>query len=209
MEKTFEEMTSKELLALMNDFDLSIEGKHESKYSKADMVEALNKYKYAMDNGIDPDAKEPEEEFDEELVASTKQKVATTKPSVVLKASKLSITERRKLQRADLFRKEPVIIHDTQTNQTGIPAMYVTWGNGLIGHQTDIVNLESDQPQYLRRGALQNLRAVMLHESKQDEAGGQIRTVSRPRFSIIPTEGLSEEELKVLAEQQRMRNAKY
>ena len=56
------------------------------------------------------------------------------------------------------MRKERVVIYDMQDTQTKIPAQSITWGNGLIGIHSDVVELASGKPQYVRRGALANLR---------------------------------------------------
>ena len=136
----------------------------------------------------------------------------STKPKKVEDVAKparaYSKAERRKLQIADLLRKERVLIHDVQDNQTKIPAITVTWGNSLIGFYSDVINLESGKPQYVRRGALANLRNATFTRSIQEEEFGPVKNIVEERFSIKELDGLTEEDIEILASKQKMFNAR-
>ena len=206
----YEEMTNKELQALIDDFELTLEAKNPSKPTKAELVATLTKFKREQDvlNGnID-------EEENDELVndsnsgsegenTASKKEVKASKP-----ARELSQAERKKLQMADLLRKERVLVYDVQDNQTKTPAMSVTWGNSLIGFYTDMVNLESGKPQYIRRGALANLRDATFTRSIQEEEFGPVVNQTEFRFNIKELDGLTEEEIESLAAKQKLFNAK-
>lgn len=114
------------------------------------------------------------------------------------------------LARLDMFRKDRVIIHDMQENQTKDKdeMLPVSWGNRLLGGQTDFVSLNGE-PQYVRRGALKNLEdaTTVIHEPKPNGNGVHARVVKR--FVVTPVAGLTQAELDELATKQRMRNAKY
>ena len=206
----YEEMTNKELQALIDDFELTLEAKNPSKPTKAELVATLTKFKREQDvlNGNTDD------EENDELVndsnsgsegenTASKKEVKASKP-----ARELSQAERKKLQMADLLRKERVLVYDVQDNQTKTPAMSVTWGNSLIGFYTDMVNLESGKPQYIRRGALANLRDATFTRSIQEEEFGPVVNQTEFRFNIKELDGLTEEEIETLGAKQKLFNSK-
>ena len=200
----YEEMTNKDLQALIDDFELTVDAKTPNKPTKAELVATLNAFKVQQDiiNGVEPEVVEDEEEIADE-VTSTESSPAV-KTTVVKPARELSRNERKALQRADLMRKERVIIHDMNDTQTKVPAQSVTWGNGLIGIHTDVIELASGKPQYVRRGALANLRLATYTQSIQEEEYGPVEQRTEYRFSIKELDGLSEDEIANLAAQQRL-----
>ena len=185
----YEEMTNAELKALVDDFELTVEAKTPGKPNKAELIAAIVKFKKGQDaiNGI-----EEEEETLANIDDSENDELESS-PKVVkpLPQRLLPIEIRKALQKADLLRKERVIIFDKQHTQTKMPVIMVTWGNKLVGIHTDVVNLQSGKPQYIRRGALANLRLATFSYSYQED-----------EFS--PVKHLTEEEIEVLAAQQKM-----
>ena len=204
----YNEMTNKELQALIDDFELTVQAKTPNKPTKAELIATLEAFKKEQNriNGIDDeDDTENDELVGEENSGSTKPK---TVESVAKPAKSYSKAERKKLQIADLLRKERVLIYDVQDNQTKTPALTVTWGNSLIGFYSDVINLESGKPQYVRRGALANLRNATFTRSIQEEEFGPVKNVVEERFNIKELDGLTEEEIEILASKQKMFNAK-
>lgn len=208
MSVNYEEMTNKELQTLIEDFELTVNPKTPGKPTKAELVAVLNAYKTQQDiiNGIEPEvaAEDEEEELDTNVESVSVPKPVEPKIAVAKPARELSRNERKALQRADLMRKERVIIHDMQDTQTKVPAMTVTWGNGLIGIHTDVIDLSSSKPQYVRRGALANLRLSTYTQSIQEEEYGPVEQRTEFRFSIKELDGLNEDEIANLAAQQRL-----
>ena len=207
MSVNYEEMTNKGLQTLIEDFELTVNPKTPGKPTKAELVAVLNAYKTQQDiiNGIEPEvAAEEEEELDTNVESVSVPKPVEPKIAVAKPARELSRNERKALQRADLMRKERVIIHDMQDTQTKVPAMTVTWGNGLIGIHTDVIDLSSSKPQYVRRGALANLRLSTYTQSIQEEEYGPVEQRTEFRFSIKELDGLNEDEIANLAAQQRL-----
>ena len=208
MSVNYEEMTNKDLQILIEDFELTVNPKTPGKPTKAELVAVLNAYKTQQDiiNGIEPEvaAEDEEEELDTNVESESVPKPVEPKIAVAKPARELSRNERKALQRADLMRKERVIIHDMQDTQTKVPAMTVTWGNGLIGIHTDVIDLSSSKPQYVRRGALANLRLSTYTQSIQEEEYGPVEQRTEFRFSIKELDGLSEDEIANLAAQQRL-----
>ena len=204
----YNEMTNKELQALIDDFELTVQAKTPNKPTKAELIATLDAFKKEQDvlNGnID-------EEENDELVNDSGSEGENTASKKEVKASKpareLSQAERKRLQMADLLRKERVLVYDVQDNQTKTPAMSVTWGNSLIGFYTDMVNLESGKPQYIRRGALANLRDATFTRSIQEEEFGPVVNQTEFRFNIKELDGLTEEEIETLGAKQKLFNAK-
>ena len=207
MSVNYEEMTNKDLQTLIEDFELTVNPKTPGKPTKAELVAVLNAYKTQQDiiNGIEPEVSiEEEAELDTNVESVSVPKPVEPKIAVAKPARELSRNERKALQRADLMRKERVVIHDMQDTQTKVPAMTVTWGNGLIGIHTDVIDLSSSKPQYVRRGALANLRLSTYTQSIQEEEYGPVEQRTEFRFSIKELDGLSEDEIANLAAQQRL-----
>ena len=202
----YNEMTNKELQALIDDFELTVQAKTPNKPTKAELIATLEAFKKEQNriNGIE------DEEENDELVGENDS--GSTKPKktedVAKPAKSYSKAERKKLQMADLLRKERVLVYDVQDNQTKTPAITVTWGNSLIGFHSDVINLESGKPQYVRRGALANLRNATFTRSIQEEEVGPVKNVVEERFNIKELDGLTEEEIEILASKQKMFNAK-
>ena len=208
MSVNYEEMTNKDLQTLIEDFELTVNPKTPGKPTKAELVAVLNAYKTQQDiiNGIEPEvaAEDEKEELDTNVESVSVPKPVEPKIAVAKPARELSRNERKALQRADLMRKERVIIHDMQDTQTKVPAMTVTWGNGLIGIHTDVIDLSSSKPQYVRRGALANLRLSTYTQSIQEEEYCPVEQRTEFRFSIKELDGLNEDEIANLAAQQRL-----
>ena len=206
----YEELTNKDLQTLIDDFELTVNPKTPGKPTKAELVAVLNAYKTQQDiiNGVEPEIEDElaDEENDEsvsELKEDAPVKVAKSKS-----AKEMSINERRQLQRADLLRKERVIVYDVRDTQTKVPAESFTWGNSLIGIHTDVVELASGKPQYIRRGALANMRNATFTRSIQEEEFGPVINKTEYRFNIKELDGLTEDEIDALAAKQKMMNAK-
>ena len=200
----YNEMTNKELQALIDDFELTVQAKTPNKPTKAELIATLEAFKKEQNriNGIDDeDDTENDELVGEDNSGSTKPKAVE---GVAKPAKSYSKAERKKLQMADLLRKERVLIYDVQDNQTKTPALTVTWGNSLIGFYSDVINLESGKPQYVRRGALANMRDATFTYSYQEEEFAPVQQITEERFEIRELDGLSEDEIADLAIKQRM-----
>ncbi len=110
------------------------------------------------------------------------------------------------LHRKEMLRKDRVIIFDNQEKQTKEETITVSWGDRGIGNFTDIVSLSGD-PQYVRRGAINNL--IDSHAVVQvPKKGGGVHKEYKKRFVVQEVQGLTNKELEELASQQRMRNSK-
>jgi len=162
-------------------------------------------------------AKNPQKPNKAEYLAAIEAKLsyATTDEEVV-EVKEDSVKSKRKAQspsqlaRLEAFRKDRVIVHDVQENQSKDKdeLLSVSWGNRLFGGQTDLVSLNG-KPQYLRRGAITNLMdaTTTIHVPGKNGLGVTKEVV--PRFVITEVAGLTPEELEELANKQKLRNSKH
>ena len=182
----YNEMTNAELLQLCEDFDLTVP----ARANKTQLVEMLDKYKAAM-NGED-----------DTTTDSNGESTTTVEP---VTQAQMPRARKIALQKADLFRKEQVIVTDNQSTQTKFGVQYVRWGNTKgVGIQTDVVTM--GKPQYVRRGALANM-ALGTTSTPEVSEEGKMTTVQGPRYNIKHLDGLTEQQIRDLQNKQAMRNA--
>jgi len=192
MSVDYKELTNKELEDIVEVAGITVEAKNSAKPNKTELVDAIEAFN-AKNNKIKKDSE-------------------IKLPDNVGKGLKEGVKRRpqtyEELQRLDLFTKDRVIINDRQENQTKDESVTVSWGNRTLGGQTDIVPLHND-PQYVRRGALNNLRdaTTRIHDPSKTNSNGA-GTTTVPRFIIQNVEGLTQKELDELGNVQRMRNSK-
>jgi len=136
--------------------------------------------------------------------------VITAEDIAEAKNPKKKVQTRAQLDRLEMFRKDRVIVHDVQENQSKDKdeVISISWGNRVLGGQTDLVAMNG-LPQYVRRGALNNMAnaTTVIHKPRANGNGADSEVV--PRFIITEVAGLTEAELKELATKQSMRAAKY
>lgn len=186
---TFDNMTNAELKEACKDFGLEVIARNPGKPNKEEYLTALNAFKDSQDtlHGI-------------EEVEEVKKEVVTSKP-------KKKVQSKPQLMKLDLFKKDRVIVHDQQESQTKDEMVSISWGNRLIGGQTDWVDVASGEPQYIRRGAIGNLKTanMVTHVSK---ANGGADRASKKRFIVVEQENLTDAQFEDLKNQQKMRNSK-
>ena len=177
--------------------DLGIEkvvgARNPGKPTKDDYLAAITaKFSY------EPIPSAEEEEVEEEVDAAA-EIPTTRKPQSAAK-----------LARLENFRKDRVVLHDVQDNQSKDKdeILSVSWGNRLLGGQTDMVALNGE-PQYIRRGAIKNLleATTVIHKPKAN--GNGVVTEVVKRFIVTEVAGFTPKELAELGSKQKMRNSKY
>ena len=193
MSNTFEDMTNAQLKEACEDFGLEVEAKNPAKPNKTEYLKALNAFKDVQD------------EIHKDRIEEKKE---VTKAKPVTDGSKRKPQTKAQLMKLDLFKKDRVMIRDMQENQTKDEVIPVSWGNRLIGRQTDWIDL-SGEPAYVRRGAIQNLKGapMVVHTSKNGGSGGAAMT-RKPRFVIVEVDNLTPAEFEELRNIQSMRNSK-
>jgi len=188
MSTTFEDMTNAELKEACEDFGLEVKAKNPQKPNKSEYLEALGEFKAAQ-------------------AELRSDKPVSKEPAAVTDGSKRKPQSTAQLIRLDLFNKVRCIVHDQQESQTKDELISVSWGNRTTGGQTDMVDL-SGEPQYVRRGALTNLRdaTMTIHSNKN---GGGVDINKKKRFIIVEVDGMTPAELEDLKNKQKLRTAKY
>jgi len=186
-----EEMKNKDLIEYCKEEGIEVEAKNVSKPTKTELLNAIKKFE-AEQLGEIEGFFEPEEL--EEL---------ENKPEVP--KNKMTRAQKRQMQRNELFPLRRVLITSNAKNQTQTNLQFITWGNGLIGHQTDRVYL--GKPWHVREGALRNLRESVITFPVQDEEGNTIKFETGPAYNIQMLEPLTEEEIEKIARRQTIRDS--
>ena len=171
---------------------IKVKAKNPGKPNKGEYLAAINSHlNYGADEAVEGMEKA------EVVEEATVDKDSTRKPQT-----------KAELSRLEMFRRDRVVIHDIQENQSKDKdeLLPVSWGNRLLGGQTDFVSLNGE-PQYVRVGALNNLRdaTTVVHEKGNNSAKKNVVK----RFVITEVAGFTPKELEQLADRQRLRNAKY
>ena len=193
MSNPFENMTNAELKEACEEFGLEVVANNPSKPNKAEYLKTLNDFKAQQDKiHGNEDTEKPAKE---EEPAPVKDASSKRKPQT-----------RAQLVKLDAMKKDRVIVRDMQETQTKDELISVNWGNKLIGRHTDWVDL-SGEPQYVRRGALYNLRDATM-SVQQPKPGGGVEMVTKKRFVVMDVDPMTDEELAQLASVQSMRNSK-
>jgi archaellum biogenesis ATPase FlaH len=175
MSKEFKDMTKKELFEVIEKHSIPVIAKDESKPTNKELIESIEAF-----NNRFADIKEVEE-----------------KP--VIKNGKKQSTK-KELQKADLLRKERVIVIDTQRFQSLNEDVEnlttpVSFSNGIV--EADVLVQLNGEPQYLERGIIQRLEDVMLNETTQSsEKISAIRSTRRKRYNIMQVGGMTDEEIE-------------
>lgn len=207
-EQMYREKTNAELKELLEVFELSTpNAKNPAKPNKDEMVFALMKFKRHQDkiNGIEPEEGDvdPETVSDEEHDEDGYDEVSNSP----VRKKRMTKAESIALMKADLFRMERVIVHDTQTSQTPVQALTIAWGNRFVGVQQDVIKFGT--PWYLRRGAIKNLEISDITEYIQDEENqSTMNTVTRKRYQVTYLEGWTDDEMAIKAQDQKIRNSR-
>jgi hypothetical protein len=195
MSKDLSEMKNQELIQYCKEEGIEVKAKNPSKPNKTELITAIKEFeKEQMDNIDDFLAQDDIEPEVEDIDTGS-----------VSKPEKMTRAQKRAKQRRELFPLKRVIITSNSTNQTQTPLQFITWGNGLIGHQTDRVYL--GKKWHVREGALRNLRNAIIREPVMDDEGNTVKFETRPAYNIQELPPLTKEEIEVIAKRQTIRDS--
>lgn len=211
----FDDMTNKDLKEYCDAEEIFVASKNVSKPTKKEYLLAIQSFEKMQHENIQAyveqaepvleevevesdNEPEEEDEFFKEIMAE-KSKVASTPK----KKGALTRAQKRKKQYDELMPLKRVLITSNATNQTKSNVEYVTWGNGLLGHKTDLVYM--GKPWHVREGALRNMRNANVSISRQD--GNNIVYETVPAYNIQVLDALSPEEIEKIAKRQTIRDA--
>ncbi len=197
------DMTNKDFKEYCENEGINVDSKNVSKPTRKEYLSAIKNFENKQSNEIDEllNISEPE----------TLQKEISSIPiEDRIKAKnnkKLTRAEKKKEQKKRVMAKKRVIITSNSDNQTKVKnsMFWITWGNRLVGHQTDRIIL--DKPWHVREGALENLRIAMTTESIQDDEGNKVDTMPKQSYIIQELTPLTEDERNVIGKRQIIRDS--
>jgi len=184
MSKEFNEMTKKELLEVVAKHSIPVVAKVKDKPTNVELIASIEAF-----NNRFGDA--------EEEVEVEKAEVVPNEPKGLSGVTK---SPKNELQKADLMRKERVVVIDTQRFQSFEDEVEnlttpVSFSNGIIG--ADVLVQLNGEPQYLERGIIQRLEDVMIPETTQSaEKKSAIRTTYRKRYNVMQVGGMTDAEIE-------------
>ena len=186
---TFADMNKADLVELVVKYNLEDKlnalGSDPKKIRNELIINILEEYKASKEAGSD---------VGEEAKAATE-----TKSKPVSKGKKMTVEDTREY----LMTALPYIItdHDDTIQVKDDAANRViefSWGNPVIGMKHEKVALHGMR-QYVTRGGIKAMKKMMIPRTEVDPNTKQLKRLgSRPRFSIAPTEGLTDAEWKKL-----------
>ena len=204
MSKPISKMTNPELKKFCKEENIDVVSKNVSKPTKTEYLAAI-KLSYA--SPVEPEEIDPIDEIEESDEDFLKNDFEEKPKPVKKTEAKETRAQKRKRQRNTEFALKRVIVTSNDDSQTKVNNMvnYVTWGNRLLGHNTDRVIF--GKPWHVREGALKNLRNNILYKSIQDDEGNTVKTQTMPKYNIVYLDKLTEEEIELIAKRQTIRNS--
>ena len=182
----YEEQTNAELSSMIEDLGIDVDAKNPKKPNKAELVAALYKY-----DGVEP----------AEVVSND------TEVKAVVKPKKQTLAQKKREQHKKYMKLIRVNITSNSVSQTkNLPnqVMTISWGNRLLGYQTDRLIL--GKPWHIRYGALKNLEDSVISVSVQNDEKNRIETIQGPAYNIAILPMLDKPALDKLAKKQTIRN---
>lgn len=210
------DMTNKDLIEYCESEGIDVDSKNVSKPTKTELLEAIKKFEITQALPTEDEASEaeikdegiiPELEMTDadEFLAVEAQKDVANGLQEKQKTKKMTRGQKRRIQYNELMPLRRVLITSNSTNQTQTKLHFITWGNGLIGHNTDRVYL--GKPWHVREGALRNLEQAVITEPIQDDEGNQVKFETKPAYNIRRLDPLTEHEREKIAKRQIIRDS--
>lgn len=198
------EETNADLQTICDELSITVEAKSTKKPNKTELITAIERYN-GVDSSEDAIGTETEGvdiEVSEEEFAEFMGDVATTE--VKDEAPKKKKMTKREMQKV-LFKLHRVQITANDETQSKRDVKFITWGNDVIGHQTD--RLLMGRPWHIRDGALRNLKDNIISKSVPNPETGNPEYVEIPAYNIIELPLLTMEQYKELGKKQEVRDA--
>ncbi len=189
----YAEKTNKELLELCEERNIEVNSKNVSKPTKKEFIVALESDDSEADSFLETSTPEP-------VVAEVKE---TAK--VVRGRKPLTKAQVKRIQFNELMALKRVIVTQAGDSQTKVQHQTFSWGNRVVGHQTDRVVF--GKPWHVREGALKNIKLAMTTESVQNTDNNRVDTVSKPQFIVQELAPLSRDEIEIIGKRQTIRDS--
>jgi len=186
--------TNSDLQTICDELGLTVEAKNPKKPNKTELITAIEKN--VPSEGV---AEEVSAEEYAEFMGTAE--VAEEAEPVVKK----KVRKTRKQLKDELFPLRRVQVTNNDETQTKRDVMFITWGNDVIGHNTD--RLLMGRPWHIREGALRNLKGNTMYKSVPHPETGEPEYIEMPAFNIIDLPMLTLPEYKALGKKQEIRDA--
>ncbi len=176
--------SNKELAEICEDRHITVDSKNVSKPTKSEYLAAIEKDEMASN----------------EFLNTGSEPVVAKKPEV-----KISKAQAKKDMYNKYMAKKRVVITQNNDSQTKLQHKTFSWGNKVLGHQTDRVLF--GKPWHVRYGALRNIMNASITDSVQNHETGRIDSVSRPAYNVQILTPLTGKEIEVIAKRQTIRDS--
>jgi len=209
MSDKYNGMNNKDFKEYCETEGIDVDSKNVSKPTRAEYIASIEKFENKM--AIKVVEKEPEFEeakADDSFLAEVESINKEVEKPVVkaTKDGKETRGQKRRKQYNELMALKRVNITSNATNQTKTDGIErISWGNRLLGHQTD--NVVIGKPWHVREGALRNMALSTISQSIQDDEGNQVRTEIVPAWIIQYLEPLTPDQIKQIAKKQTIRDS--
>ena len=213
MNDKFKDFKNDDLKEYCTDAGIDIDSKNVSKPTRKEYIDAITKFESSFTD--EPSEKENEEIDSTEPVFEDNSFLNEIKPigennglqEEDKKTKKVETrAQKKKKQYNTMHALKRVLITSNSTNQTKTNGIErITWGNRLLGHQTD--NVVIGKAWHVREGALRNMKSSIITNSIQDDEGNQVRFETVPAWNIQILEPLTEKEIEKIGRRQTIRDA--
>ncbi len=205
-------MKNAELIQFCKDEGIDVPAKNISKPTKNELLAAIKEFYSKTDieeknEGLDAVEEELEAEMTDadEFLAEPETNAAEKKVPATKESKAKTRARKRRQQYDELMPLKRVLITSNADNQTKTNLVFITWGNGLIGHKTDRVYL--GRPWHVREGALRNMRNSVIRRSIQNEDENRVDWETVPAYNIQELAPLTKQEIETIGRRQTIRDA--
>ncbi len=193
----YNEKTNKELKEICEERNIEVDSKNVSKPTKKEFLTAIEKDDASADSFLTDNAIE--------IVEKVEEKTETKVDVKEAKKKELTKSEMKRMQFNELMAMKRVIVTQVGDNQTKLQNKTFSWGNRVVGHQTDRVVF--GKPWHVREGALRNIRAAMVTESVQNFEQNRVDTITKPEYIVQDLTPLTKKEIEAIAKRQTIRDS--
>ena len=195
--------TNAVLASKCDEFGITVEAKDPKKPNKAELIASIEKYNNSIDDeGVETEISE--EEY-EKMQNAVKVEANAAEETVAAKPKKKAKTRKQLQEELFPLRRVQVTCNDDSQTRTSDQLMFITWGNDVIGHNTDRLLL--GRPWHIREGALRNLREQKYMKSVPNPKTGEPEFVETIKYNIVDLGLKSMEEYKEMGKRQAVRDA--
>ena len=191
----YEGKKNAELALICEEKGLKVLAKNVSKPTRAELIKVLSD---DLQDGNDFLASGEPEVLEVAVIPEiAKAAVSKSKAKNEADAAKALYDEKHRMIRC--------VITQNSDNQTKIQHKTFSWGNRVLGHQTDRVVF--GKPWHVRRGALDNIENAIYVKSVNNEDFNRVDSVPVPAYNVQILTPLTQKEIDVIARKQELRNA--